>query len=83
MTLLEMLSQDSFLKFLGVSVVLCILVMLIVCISLLRKILRILEEDREARAVREQTAAAAQVKNTAIIAAITSAVNQYRKEYSN
>lgn|GEM_PF-3579410 len=73
------------LTFLGMGIVFCF-IMLIICISLLCKILRILDRAKDTKIVQKtepaQAPAAVQVKNTAIIAAITAAVTEYRRTNS-
>lgn len=70
---------------LGMVIMLCSFVLLIICVSLLAKIINILKELKaglKAPVSREPAPVTVPVNNTAIIAAITAAVYQYRKENS-
>ena len=90
MTILEMLEQSAILTVLGVGVVFSFLLIMIICVTLMGKIIGYLEsgknnQDQEAVTQEEVTAAQAAQKaeNGRIIAAITAAVNEYRKSQEN
>ena len=90
MTILEMLEQSAILTVLGVGVVFSFLLIMIICVTLMGKIIRTLEsgknnQDQEAATQELATTAQAvnKVENGPIIAAITAAVNEYRKSQEN
>jgi len=90
MTILEMLEQSAILTVLGVGIVFSFLIIMIICVALMGKIIRTLEsgkniQDQEAATKEAATAAQAvkKVENGRIIAAITAAVNEYRKSQEN
>ena len=61
------------------------LIIMIICVSLMGKIIRYLESGKNIQVQEAATAAQAvkKVENGAIIAAITAAVNEYRKSQEN
>ena len=71
MTILEMLEQSGILALLGVGIVFSFLTILVFAISLIGKII--------GKFVKEQPAMARPGANGAVTAAITAAVNEYRK----
>jgi len=90
MTILEMLEQSAILTVLGVGIVFSFLIIMIICVTMMGKIIRYLEsgkniQDQEAATQESATAAQAvnKVENGPIIAAITAAVNEYRKSQEN
>ena len=90
MTILEMLEQSAILTVLGVGVVFLFLIIMIICVSLMGKIIRYLESGKNIQAqesaTQESTTATPavnRVENGPIIAAITAAVNEYRKSQEN
>jgi oxaloacetate decarboxylase gamma subunit len=84
MTIVEMLEQSGVLTLLGMGVVFSFLVVLIICITLAGKCIHALGADKD---VVPLTAAAPRVSGggsnagngSAVTAAITAAVNEYRK----
>ena len=90
MTILEMLEQSAILTVLGVGVVFLFLIIMIICVSLMGKIIHYLESGKniqvqEAATQDSTTATQAtnKVENGPIIAAITAAVTEYRKSQEN
>ena len=85
MTILEMLEQSAILTVLGVGIVFSFLLIMIVCVTLMGKIIRYLEPDKDIETQEAETAAqtAQKVENGPIIAAITAAVTEYRKSQEN
>ena len=90
MTILEMLEQSAILTVLGVGIVFSFLIIMIICVTLMGKIIRTLESgknNQDQEAATQEAAIAAQavkkVENGPIIAAITAAVNEYRKSQEN
>ena len=80
MTIMEMLQESASLAALGISIVFSFLILLVICISLVGKVIRVLESrkkvDDQGTAI---SANATKEENESVIAAITSAVNEYRK----
>jgi len=90
MTILEMIEQSAILTVLGVGIVFAFLLIMIICVTLMGKIIRFLEsgkniQDQETTTQEEATAAQSVkiVENGPIIAAITAAVTEYRKSQEN
>ena len=85
MTILEMLEQSAILTVLGVGVVFSFLLIMIICVSLMGKIIGYLESGKNNQAQESTTATQAvnEVENGRIIAAITAAVTEYRKSQEN
>jgi oxaloacetate decarboxylase gamma subunit len=79
MTIFEMLGQSGVLAVLGMSVVFGFLVVLVVSISLAGKLIQALGWNREEAAGAPAGGAAGTAGQGAVIAAITAAVNEYRK----
>ena len=83
MTIFEMLGQSGVLTFLGMGVVFSFLVILVICVSIMGKIFRRLGSDNGMDVLTEGTSspqANGSTIDSALIAAITGAVNAYRKE---
>ena len=81
MTIFEMLGQSGVLTVLGMGIVFSFLVILVLCVSAMGRIIHALGGDKDVAAVTaasapSQTDAAQSAKLTA---AITAAVNEYRK----
>jgi oxaloacetate decarboxylase gamma subunit len=83
MTILDMLGQSSVLTVLGIGVVFAFLIIMIICLTLVHKLVQILKLDVEKSAGANASAggalASAQqntvpVSNSAIVAAITAAI---------
>ena len=82
MTIMEMLNQSGVLTLLGMGVVFSFLVILVLCVSGMGKIFRILGTDKDINASPigdPSSRGDGSVQNPAIVAAITGAVNDYRK----
>ena len=76
MTIVEMLGQSGVLTVLGMGIVFSFLVIMVVCVTVMGKIIRALGLGQEA----DQSAAAVQAKpNAAVTAAISAAITEYQK----
>ena len=85
-----MLEQSAILTVLGVGIVFSFLTIMIIAVTLVGKIIRYLESGKNIKAQEAATQEAAtstqavnKVENGPIIAAITAAVNEYRKTQEN
>ena len=80
-----MLEQSAILTVLGVGIVFSFLIIMIICVTLMGKIIRYLKPDIDIEDQEAETAAqtAQKAENGRIIAAITAAVNEYRKSQEN
>ena len=81
MTIMEMLEQSAVLTMLGVGVVFSFLILLIICITLVGKAFHALESRKNVNSQGQTTAdiAVNKEENNPHIAAIITAVNEYRK----
>ena len=79
MTILEMLGQSGILSVLGMGVVFGFLIIMVICVSIMGKIIQAIEGKKGAD---ETTAPQAPARTTAVAAAITAAVTEYQKENS-
>lgn len=80
MTITEMLSQSGILTLLGMGVVFSFLIILIVCISLSSKLIRVLKLDRDEEVVGTVVShPTSGTQDNAIIAAIAAAVHQKQR----
>jgi oxaloacetate decarboxylase gamma subunit len=82
MTIAEMFGQSGVLTLLGVGVVFGFLIILVLFMTLVAKIIHALGWDidaQEGQSAQSVPAAAAAGNNAAVVAAITAAVNEYRK----
>jgi oxaloacetate decarboxylase gamma subunit len=84
MTIFEMLEQSGVLTLLGMGIVFSFLVILVICVSIMGKVVRALGGGKDSAAPASGTSAPAPspAKTTAVAAAITAAVNEYRKTNS-
>ncbi|MDR2730283.1 MAG: OadG family protein [Treponema sp.] len=82
MTIFDMLGQSGNLTLLGMGVVFAFLIIMIITINLVGKLIHGLGMDKETKAVQNAAApAATTVKSDgAVTAAISAAVNEYRKK---
>ena len=81
MTIIEMLQESAALAALGISIVFSFLILLVICITLVGKVIRALDFGKK---IQDKGTADADTivkkgENDSIIAAITAAVNEYRK----
>ena len=76
MTIFDMLEQSGVLTLLGMGVVFGFLVIMIICVSIMGRIIQALGGDKEKAAPKPKEAA----KTTAVAAAITAAITEYRNE---
>jgi oxaloacetate decarboxylase gamma subunit len=89
MTILDMLGQSAVLTVLGMGIVFGFLIIMVVCVSIMGKIIQGLEGNKAAvqtgapslQAGLAGTAGTGK-SNTAVTAAITAAVTQYQKDNS-
>jgi oxaloacetate decarboxylase gamma subunit len=79
MTIAEMFGQSGVLALLGMGVVFGFLIVLIVCITVAGKIIHALGLDKETPAAKSAPASGSSL-NAPVVAAISAAVRQYRKE---
>jgi oxaloacetate decarboxylase gamma subunit len=77
MTILDMLGQSGVLTILGMGIVFSFLLIMVICISMVGKIINAPSSDRNAEPV--VSTVQKTVNNAAVTAAISAAVNQYRK----
>jgi oxaloacetate decarboxylase gamma subunit len=77
MTILDMLGQSGVLTILGMGVVFSFLLIMVVCISMVGKIINVPDLDRNAVPVASTVQETG--NNAAVTAAISAAVTQYRK----
>jgi oxaloacetate decarboxylase gamma subunit len=82
MTIADMLGQSGVLTLLGMGIVFSFLILLIICVSLMGKIIHALGADKDVAAPAAGTVSSGGAKTTAVAAAITAAVNEYRKTNS-
>jgi len=78
MTILDMLGQSGVLTVLGMGVVFGFLIIMVIVISCVGKIIKNLSLEKELKPV-VSAASRPAVNNDAVTAAISAAVNQYRK----
>ncbi|MDR2068909.1 MAG: OadG family protein [Spirochaetaceae bacterium] len=82
MTIAEMLEQSGVLTLLGMGIVFGFLVVLIICVSLVGKVIHALGVDKDVTApatTGTSPGGGAGAGNAAVTAAISAAVNEYRK----
>lgn len=80
MTISDMFGQSAALAFLGMAVVFSFLVLLIICVTLVGRIIHLLGLDKEAPKVAVATAQTGGSPQGPVVAAITAAVKKYRGE---
>ena len=83
MTIAEMFGQSAVLALLGMSVVFGFLILLVISITIMGKVVRAFGLDKgeqEAASTRAAVAASAGVMDNGVLAAISAAVKEYRKE---
>jgi oxaloacetate decarboxylase gamma subunit len=84
MTIMEMLGQSGILTVLGMGIVFSFLAILIICVTLLGKVVHALKLDKDvtdpAPAAPRPAAAPSTNNNAAVTAAISAAVNEYQKK---
>ena len=79
MTIMEMLVQSGILSLLGMGVVFGFLIIMVIFISVTGKIIHSLGLDKDVMEPAKTGSAASGAGNTEVIAAISAAVNEYRK----
>lgn len=77
MTIVDMLQQSIYLTLLGMGVVFSFLIIMIVCMTLVHKVIHALKLDKEEAAPASPSAAApAAGQDTAVVAAIATAIRE-------
>ena len=86
MTIAEMLEQSGVLTLLGMGIVFSFLVIMVICVTLMGKVVHALGADKDAGAPPAAGTGPASgggaAKTTAVAAAITAAVKEYQKNNS-
>ena len=84
MTILEMLGQSGVLTLLGMGVVFGFLIIVVICVSAMGKVVHALGADKDVTAPKAAVTppSGGSAKNPAVVAAITAAVDEYRKDNS-
>jgi oxaloacetate decarboxylase (Na+ extruding) subunit gamma len=82
MTILEMLGQSGSLTVLGMGVVFGFLAIMVVCVTIMGKIVHALGADKDVITPGPDASASSPAKTTAVAAAITAAVTEYQKDNS-
>jgi oxaloacetate decarboxylase gamma subunit len=85
MTILEMLGQSGVLTVLGMGIVFGFLAIMVICVTVMGKVVHALGADKDVSPALAQTPNAAvpgPAKTAAVTAAITAAVTEYRKTNS-
>jgi oxaloacetate decarboxylase gamma subunit len=81
MTIMEMLGQSGILTVLGMGIVFSFLAILIVCVTLLGKLVHAMKWDKDVTDTKPAAPARpSSNNNAAVTAAISAAVNQYQKD---
>jgi len=76
MTIVDMLQQSLYLTLLGMGIVFAFLIILIVCMTLSHKVLHALKLDREEDQPKTAAAPVVASQDTAVIAAIATAIHE-------
>jgi oxaloacetate decarboxylase gamma subunit len=79
MTIAEMLEQSGILTLLGMGIVFGFLVILVISVTVMGKIIHALGADKDTTQPARPAAGTGAVKTTAVAAAITAAVSEFRK----
>ena len=79
MTILEMLGQSGILSLLGMGIVFGFLIIMIIAITVVGKAIQSLTKDQPAVTSTGAATPAASGNNASVTAAISAAVNEYRK----
>ena len=82
MTILEMLGQSGVLTVLGMGVVFGFLTIMVICVTIMGKVVHALGADKDVIEPGQNVAAPSPAKTTAVTAAITAAVTEYQKDNS-
>jgi oxaloacetate decarboxylase gamma subunit len=83
MTIVEMLEQSGVLTLLGMAIVFTFLLIMIICVTLMGKLIHALGADKDVtRSAKTGGPAPAAANAAAVTAAITAAVTEYRKTES-
>jgi oxaloacetate decarboxylase gamma subunit len=79
MTIFDMLEQSGILSVLGMGIVFGFLVIMVITITLVGKLIQALGLNKDVQQAPKPAPAAASTDNGAVTAAISAAVNEYRK----
>jgi len=82
MTILEMLGQSGVLTLLGMGVVFGFLAIMVVCVTVMGKVVHALGADKDVTAPVPDAASSSPAKAAAVTAAIAAAVTEYQKTNS-
>ena len=82
MTILEMLEQSGVLTLLGMGVVFGFLTIMVICVTVMGKVVHALGADKDVIVSEQSAAASGPAKATAVTAAIAAAVTEYQKDHS-
>ena len=80
MTIMEMLGQSGVLSVLGMGIVFGFLIIMIITVTLVGKVIQSLTKDQPAVAPTGTAAPTASANDASVTAAISVAVNEYRKK---
>ena len=78
MTIVDMLGQSGVMTLLGMGVVFAFLIIMVLCVSAMGKIIQKFSPDKDTSLA--AVSASGPAKSAAVAAAITAAVNEYRKD---
>ena len=79
MTILDMLGQSGVLTMLGMGIVFSFLVILVVCVTIMGKVIHALGIDKDKAATGAPVQAAGSIKSTGVTAAVVAAIAEYQK----
>jgi sodium pump decarboxylase gamma subunit len=79
MTIAEMFGQSGVLALLGMAVVFSFLIILIISMDIVAKLIRAMGWDYDVNPKKPAAVAGASVNDAAVVAAVTAAVNEHRK----
>ena len=79
MRIAEMLEQSGMLTLFGMGIVFSFLVIMVICVSIMGKVVSALGMNKDLGAQAAPPAPSRAAKTTAVAAAISAAVNEYRK----
>jgi len=80
MNIFQMLEQSGILTVLGMGIVFGFLVIMVICVTVMGKVIRSLGGNKDADGSLPDGDASGAAKSTAVAAAIIASVNEYRKE---
>ncbi|MDR1174930.1 MAG: OadG family protein [Treponema sp.] len=80
MTIVEMLGQSGVLTLLGMGIVFGFLLILIICVTLIGRLIQAIGTDKDSGTPAQAVAPSGSANNGAVTAAISAAVDEYRKK---